>query len=128
MKLTRPLQFASIAFAGALGLAAPALAQTATSIVGAIKAQCDVINYDDDCLAAITKGITDVAALTDADKATVYTLIRGYTTRHAYLAPRINEILTNNNIPLTDEAAGATPAAATPGAGGTPGGGAAPAR
>ena len=82
------------------GLASPALAQTASSISGNIKAQCEVINYDDDCLAAMRAGILAVAPLTDADKTTVYTLIRGYTTKHAYLAPRINEVLAENNIPL----------------------------
>lgn len=96
-------------FAGALGMggfASVANAQaTVNSIAGAIKAQCDVITYEDDCLAAMTKGIRDAAAFTDADKATLWVLIRSYKTKHAYLAPRIDEVLTAANIPLVDPAA-----------------------
>jgi hypothetical protein len=102
---------AAIAFAGFTALSSTsAMAQAATPVVASMAGPCGAaMQYEEDCIRAITRAITNSAEFSAADKELVYARIRAVWERHAFLKGQIEAILTENNIPL--EAPPATPPA-----------------
>jgi hypothetical protein len=78
-----------------------AFAQAATPVVASMSGPCGTtMQYEEDCIRAVRRAITNSASFADADKALVYARIRQVSVDHAFLKGQIDAILTQNNIPL----------------------------
>jgi hypothetical protein len=78
-----------------------AMAQAATPVVASMNGPCGAtMQYEEDCIRAIRRAITNSAGFTDPDKELVYARIREVSVQHSFLKSQIDAILTENNIPL----------------------------
>lgn len=83
---------------------APAVSEEAALIIRLIGFACDEFAYETECFAEMRVGLEGAAALNEADQLAIHAHVRAYKVKYAYLAARIDAILTEFNVPLEDPA------------------------